>query len=695
MKLLYFFINCENDFSFQDANLTCLYLSPNQVIFVLQKSIPFFLSKWKNFHRGTMRHKSPKLQFLFNLFKSFYSQQSSSSNAKSIFEFSIVESFLDSLLIYQMYLNYSLALSQVALDISFWLFELAKFPFQKWLARNFVTYFDLLLPCLETRIQYESENIIKALIIFLYSLDSKDLINTQKVIKKFLFYFFALLFKNIQEKIESLINKIKKLENDFQEEKQDFLLKQKLLSYLDSDSKDFIKTIFSQFYTFSPHNRYHFTIFCNQLVFSKYKGYELIQEFISPLSKELQSCISTFFLETEKHSSLGKNLSFSPLRFGILLQQYVGASQIPNLIHLTQNVFQMISHCENQETLQSIVNIVRDYDKWILIEVLEFECSKMLTLISQTSLTKIYSTLCFLSSFSSFNWNRVFDVKFCNALWISETFHLLLDVIEFLMKSSVTFLSTIFLFQRLVWILPKLLKISTLPLFDRIKSLLQSIFHFSIPLPSINEKDFFFSKIQLNENDKINYFLTSQSIPLSSISDFDKIQRQNMNLVDIISITQLLYTCKSISFIHNEKTFYMLLCPPFHRWLNWEISSQIPSNSLYYLQIIAKIFLPLEFEGRLDYLLKNYLICILESGGIPNIAFSILQVFQQFSKISAQNPQLSAWFLEIFSELINVELYLQDPIFFQILEFIPEELLIPFQLKKMLLFFINTPYSYF
>lgn len=116
------------------------------------------------------------MQAILNIFRI---TSSSNFGNKIVTEFSIVESFLNSLIVRN---NHSVECIHAALDIALWLQDLGKFSFKNWFSQVNPQALDLLLNVVDYRIPFESSNTLNHITHAL-----QDCLQLQKLANKVIF----------------------------------------------------------------------------------------------------------------------------------------------------------------------------------------------------------------------------------------------------------------------------------------------------------------------------------------------------------------------------------------------------------------------------------------------------------------------------------------------------------------------------
>ena len=113
----------------------------------------------------------------------------------------------------------------------------------------------------------------------------------------------------------------------------------------------------------------------------------------------------------------------------------------------------------------------------------------------------------------------------------------------------------------------------------------------------------------------------------------------------------------------------MLLCPPFARWLSWELGCKTPCDMQYYFVLIEHVYLPYQYQKDSKILVKDFFIELLRfiHSETFSIHFEIIVLFQYF----AQQCEDVYWLLDILVRCENKRLC------YKIISYIPFQQLIP------------------
>jgi hypothetical protein len=110
----------------------------------------------------------------------------------------------------------------------------------------------------------------------------------------------------------------------------------------------------------------------------------------------------------------------------------------------------------------------------------------------------------------------------------------------------------------------------------------------------------------------------------------------------------------------------MLLCPPFGRWLAWELAAKSVCDMQYYFVLVHNVFLPFQYQGNFTPLVKDFFLELLHKE-LNSIHFEIIVLFQYL----AQQCEEMFWLFDI---LVNLN---EKNCAFKIISYIPFQQLIP------------------
>lgn len=190
------------------------------------------------------------------------------------------------------------------------------------------------------------------------------------------------------------------------------------------------------------------------------------------------------------------------------------------------------------------------------------------------------------------DWGAIFDDEVClkfHSLCCSDT---RVQIVEYLLHHCPSISSALILFQRVFWLLSR--EYGT-PLWEQWNHILHQLW--VTPIPTVPKIFRFWTCDKAQSTVRLNGSAWDFLSPSSTIQVLPTPVNLS-ELVDLVSTKQFLtFLGKDES---NEKM--LLFCPPFQRWLRWELFSIRPVSAPWmdYYAAISEIFLKFQFGNNIQ-----------------------------------------------------------------------------------------------
>ena len=203
------------------------------------------------------------------------------------------------------------------------------------------------------------------------------------------------------------------------------------------------------------HNKKLHILFLCTLISRQVPGTDLLLSCVTPLSSALQTNIFKFFPNSLVLATIH---DFSPLRFEMLINEYVQSCSLPDLTYLTCVLLEFAVQGFSHTFLESIKALIVLFQDWIVLDVIENRFKQLFMACLDSSLKKCYFyALCqvLLLFENQLDWNLIFPQSICNFVFISDMSRAETQVVAWLLDSIPSISNAYILLQRIVFLVTR------------------------------------------------------------------------------------------------------------------------------------------------------------------------------------------------------------------------------------------------
>jgi hypothetical protein len=222
--------------------------------------------------------------------------------------------------------------------------------------------------------------------------------------------------------------------------------------------KEMWKLFLENLVKFLPQEKQLHILFFSTLIARQVPYSDILVTCVTAFSSSLLSMLSKFFPTISEATSLvlTSTNEFSPLRFELLINEYLHSFAIPDLNLLSLVLLEFVIQSPSLTFLGSCKALIVLYQEWFILDILELRFKKLLLEPNcPQKKCKMFSILQIILLFEQqIDWNFVFSQDICTNIEISDL-NIETQTIAWLLDSVTSVSKAYILLQRIVFLVTR------------------------------------------------------------------------------------------------------------------------------------------------------------------------------------------------------------------------------------------------